>query len=96
MPPSFDKNSCHHRDFLRYILRSLESFSAKLGEHVTLWFALTPAFIQLIDGTEKPKIPPKFAIRAARYNEFRCLKFIAARSSYPWLVSSFLTNLLNW
>ena len=26
----------------------------------------------MIDGTEKPKIPSKFAIRAARYNEFRC------------------------
>ena len=26
----------------------------------------------MIDGTEKPKIPSKFAIRAARYDEFRC------------------------
>ena len=26
----------------------------------------------MIDGTEKPKIPSKFAKRAARYNEFRC------------------------
>ena len=25
----------------------------------------------MIDGTEKPKIPSKFAKRAARYNEFR-------------------------
>ena len=26
----------------------------------------------MIDGTEKPKIPSKFAKRAARYNEFGC------------------------
>ena len=26
----------------------------------------------MIDGKEKPKIPSKFAIRAARYNEFHC------------------------
>jgi len=26
----------------------------------------------MIDGTEKPKIPSKFAKHTARYNEFRC------------------------
>ena len=30
------------------------------------------AFTKMIDGTEKPKIPSKFAKRATRYNEFRC------------------------
>ena len=33
---------------------------------------INPAFTKMIDGTEKPKIPSKFAIRAVRYNEFRC------------------------
>ena len=31
-----------------------------------------PAFTKMIDGTEKPKIPSKFAKRAMWYNEFRC------------------------
>ena len=31
---------------------------------------INPAPTQMIDGTEKPKIPSKFAKRAARYNEF--------------------------
>ena len=30
------------------------------------------AFTKMIDGTEKPKIPSKFAKRAMWYNEFRC------------------------
>ena len=33
---------------------------------------INPASTKMIDGTEKPKIPTKFAKRAARYNEFRC------------------------
>ena len=33
---------------------------------------INPAFTQMIDGTEKPKISSKFAIRTARYNEFQC------------------------
>ena len=36
LPISFHKKSTHHHDFLQ-----LESFSAKMGEHVTLWFVLT-------------------------------------------------------
>ena len=52
----------------------LESFSDKLGEHVTLWYGIVicinPAFSKMIDGTEKPKVPSKFAIPAARYNKF--------------------------
>ena len=36
LPPSLDKKSTHHHNFLQ-----LESFSAKMGEHVTLWFVLT-------------------------------------------------------
>jgi len=33
---------------------------------------MTPSCKWPIDGTEKPNIPSKFVIRAARYNEFRC------------------------
>ena len=35
----------------------------------------------MIDGTEKPKIPSKFAKRTARYNEFRYNVFIAVAVS---------------
>ena len=35
----------------------------------------------MIDGTEKPKIPLKFAKRTARYNEFRYNVFIAVAVS---------------
>ena len=31
---------------------------------------MKPAPTQMIDGTEKPKIPSKLAKRTARYNEF--------------------------
>ena len=33
---------------------------------------INPAFTKMIDGTEKPQIPSKFAKLAARYNEFHC------------------------
>ena len=45
--------------------------SAKPGEHYIV-SCMNPAFFKVIDGTEKPKFPSKFALRAARYNEFRC------------------------
>ena len=45
----------------------------------------------MIDGTEKPKISSKFAIRAARYNEFHC-KFIS--SGYNSEVRTFLLKVL--
>ena len=41
LPVSFNKKYTHHRDFLRYSWAVHESFSAKLGKHITLWFALT-------------------------------------------------------
>ena len=47
----------------------LESFSAKLDEHFTL--CINPAFTKIIEGTEKSRIPSKFAKRIARYKEFR-------------------------
>ena len=36
-------------------LSSLESFSAKLGEHVTLWFALTPPSLTWLTEQKNPK-----------------------------------------
>ena len=63
LPPSFDKKSTRHRDFL---------FSAELGEHIT---CINPTFTKTVDRTDKPKIPSKFAIRTAQYNEFRCNQF---------------------
>ena len=51
--------------FPSLFLNSLESFSAKLGEHVIV-ICINPAFTKMIDGTEKPKIPLKFAIHAAQ------------------------------
>ena len=51
--------------FPSLFLNSVESFSAKLGEHVIV-ICINPAFTKMIDGTEKPKIPLKFAIHAAQ------------------------------
>ena len=69
--PSFDIKICSPLRFPSLFLNSVESFSAKLGEHVIV-ICINPAFTKMIDGTEKPKIPLNFAIHAARYNEFRC------------------------
>ena len=77
LPPSLDKKSPNYRHSLPYSWAvSLGSFSAKLGEHVVI--CINPAFTKMIDRTEKPKIPSKSALRAARYNEFRC-KWINSR-----------------
>ena len=54
---------------------SVERFPLPSRKRVKLVSALccdlrSPASTQMIDGTGKPKIPSKFAKRAARYNEF--------------------------
>ena len=54
LPPSFDKKSTHRRNFLRYS-RAFESFSAKLGELITLWFALTPPSLKWSTEQKIPK-----------------------------------------
>ena len=41
--------------FPSLFLSSLESFSAKLGEHVTLWFALTPPSLKWLTEQKNPK-----------------------------------------
>ena len=62
LPPSFDKNSTHHHNFLCYSWRSRVILSqAGRARYIVI-------FIKMIDGTEKPKIASKFAILAARYN----------------------------
>ena len=50
LPISFDKKSTHHHDFLQ-----LESFSAKMGEHVTLWFVLTSPSPKCLTEQVNPK-----------------------------------------
>ena len=57
--------------FPSLFLNSLESFSAKLGEHYIV-ICINPSFFKMIDGIKKPEIPSKFPLRAARYKEFRC------------------------
>ena len=44
--------------------------------HSNTVICINPSLTQLIDGTEKPKIPWRFAKRAARYNDFGS-KFLA-------------------
>ena len=41
--------------FPSLFLNNLESFSAKLGEHVTLWFALTPPSLKWLTEQKNPK-----------------------------------------
>ena len=55
LPPSFDKNPLTIAISFAIFLNSLESFSAKLGEHVTLWFALTPPSVKCLTGQNNPK-----------------------------------------
>ena len=71
LPPSFDKTSTHHRDSFAILKQSRVILSQAGGARYNV-ICINPAFTKMIDGTEKPKIPSKFAIRAARYNEFRC------------------------
>ena len=47
----------------------------------------------MIDGTEKPWIPLKFAIRAARYNEFRC-QVTQYNNFFSW-ASKFVIDVRN-
>ena len=44
---------------------------------------INPAFTKMIDGTEKPQIPSKFAKLAARYNEFHCKLVLSVISKKP-------------
>ena len=65
------KKSTHHCDFLCYSWQSRVILS-QVGRARNIVISINPAFTKMTDGTEKPKIPSKFAIWAARYNEFRC------------------------
>ena len=54
-PPSFDKQSTSPSRFPSLFLSSTESFSAKLGQRVTLWFALTPPSLKWLTEQKNPK-----------------------------------------
>ena len=51
-------------------LNSLEFDQAGRARYNVI--CINPAFTKVIDGTKKPKISSKFAIRAGWYNEFHC------------------------
>ena len=55
LPPSFEKNPLTIAISFAIFLNSLDSFSAKLGEHVTLWFALTPPSVKCFTEQNNPK-----------------------------------------
>ena len=58
-----------HRTFA--ILEQSRVILSQVGRaHYTVIY-VNPAFTKMIDGTEIPKIPLKFAKRTVRYNEFR-------------------------
>ena len=50
------------------ILEQSKVIPIQAGRARCIVICVNPAFTKMIDGTEKPK----FAIRTARYNEFRC------------------------
>ena len=58
-------------DQSRAILSFVFAGEAGMGEGVALFFASPPPppTTQMTDGTQKPKIPSKFAKHAARYNK---------------------------
>ena len=56
---SFRRQKIHSpSQFPSLFLSSLESFSAKLGEHVALWFALTPSSLKWFTEKKNPKSLP--------------------------------------
>ena len=53
------------------ILEQSRVILSQAGQARYTVICINPAFTKIIDGTEKPKIPLKFAKRTARHNEFR-------------------------
>ena len=75
------KNKAMSASFLQQKIYSPSQFpllflnSLELGQAGRACYnviCINPAFTKVIDGTKKPKISSKFAIRAGWYNEFRC------------------------
>ena len=63
-PASFLRQTIHSPSrFSLLFLSSLEQELAKLGEHVTLWFALTPPSLKWLTEHKKPKIPSSIYLR---------------------------------
>ena len=70
LPPSFDKKSTHHRDFLGYSW-AVGVILSQAGWARWIVICINPAFSKMIDRTEKPKIHSR-AKGAAQYNKLRC------------------------
>ena len=54
LPPSFDKKSTHHRDFLRYSW-AVQSHSQPSWASITMWFAITPPSLKWLTEQKNPK-----------------------------------------
>ena len=67
LPPSFDKKSTHHRDFL---------FSAELSEHITMWFALTPPSQKRLTEQIKPKSLRSLQCAQRNTTNFAVINFV--------------------
>ena len=61
--------------FPSLFLNSLESFSAKLGEHVALWFALTPPSLKWLTEQKNPK-----SLRSLQYAQRDTTNFAVSES----------------
>ena len=70
---SFRRQKIHSpSQFPSLFLSSLESFSAKLGEHVALWFALTPSSLKWLTEKKNPK-----SLRSLQYAQRDITNFTA-------------------
>ena len=84
LPPTFDKKKITI-EISFAILEQSRVILSEAGRARYIVICINPAFTKIIDGTEEPKIPSKFAKGAARYNEFRCN--LSASFSYRILCS---------
>ena len=79
LPPSFDKNPLTIAISFA-ILEQFWGILSQAGRARYIVICVNPVFTKMIDGTEEPKIPSKFAKSAVRYNEFRCKSLLQRNS----------------
>ena len=72
VPPSFTKKSTHHHHFLCYSWAVWRHSRPSWASTLHIVICVNPAFTKMIDRTEKPKNPSKFAKHTAWYNKFCC------------------------
>ena len=73
-PASFLRQKIHSpARFSALFLSSLESILAKLGEHVTLWFALTPPSLKWLTEQKNPKSLLRSTLEFSIYTVVCCL-----------------------